>query len=231
MNNIKYRDILSIVALGAIVLVVWGISQATDKGNLANQGEQNYSAMGTVDSITSNSFNFTVQQDSNGNSGPMTGFDLSKVEKIESKDYVQLSLNDLKAGDTLIVQGIADQGQIILNRIIDFSWSGIFSNNASTTATSSASLIDATTTPLNVTSTSSEVISNASSTDTVATSTATSTDNIGTSTPDPVASSTVSNTVAPDLSSSTPVSTPVENTPPVVDPGTSTATDTSAPTN
>ena len=162
-----------------VLVVVWGVSHADEVGSLISlkQEVKAFSAVGSVGDVTGTNLTLNNANGSDGQKNTSYVFDISTVEKIETRNYVPLAISDIKSGDNIVVQGTVDNNSMIqIKRIISFS------------ATSSqANIVD---------------ISDLNASSTVATSTSTSTPAV---TPDIATStdSTSTPTTTPDVDAST----------------------------
>ncbi len=141
--------------LSVSLLVICALIVTNGVSNASVLSVKNFSLLGSVDNIMSESKNISV-------GGSV--FDLSIANKIQSKNYSKLSLDDISINDKVILQGIEKGGVVTISRLIDLSWSAALTN---VTATSTD--IATTTEITSLVATSTDVI--ASSTDVVASTT------------------------------------------------------------
>ena len=207
-----------------VLVVVWGVSHADEVGSLISlkQEVKAFSAVGSVGDVTGTNLTLNNANGSDGQKNTSYVFDISTVEKIETRNYVPLAISDIKSGDNIVVQGTVDNNSMIqIKRIISFSATSSQANivdisdlNASSTvATSTATSTPDTSTPADATSTPTTTPdADASTTD--ATSTATSTpsviDNVVNTIQNVINTvvDVITGTSTPDDSTSTPVVTP-----------------------
>ncbi|HTK32924.1 MAG TPA: hypothetical protein VL335_00025 [Candidatus Paceibacterota bacterium] len=142
-KDVKVRILTILVVVSIIFVSVTNVYSEPIKTT------SNYSSMGTVVSISSTDLALSVK-------GSTNTFDIDAVSKIQSKSYAQLSINDVKVGDAVIVQGINDTGKVIIRRIIDMTWTverglatstpqqSIVPDSASTTVAATTSMTDMT---------------------------------------------------------------------------------------
>ena len=175
-----YFEVAKIVAVVAIVgTVVWGISKADEV--ITPQvivKATAFSISGDISKIDAD--NITINSDT---------FGVSTIEKIETADYVQLTLTQLLPGDKVIAQGVTREGVSTLYRIISFgggTTTPIVVDLAIATSTATTTLDFATTT-VEVATTTATTTDTASSTEQIASSTP---DIISTTTPEVIATTT-----------------------------------------
>ena len=254
MNNkyikgiIQSTRILTVLAIIGFVLVSSVVHKITHADVVSTN---NFSVMGIVSEITSNSISVSDAKSSDGTDKTSYTVSTEMVTKIENKSYVPLTLADISKGDKIVMQGIERDEQITIKRIISFSKAVIATTTATTTesvATTTASTT-ATTTE-SVASTTPDAIGNSSGSQSAtstsietpksesASSTATTTEVVATSTA-PVATSTEPQatstppTVTPPadntVSSSTPGVEPTPEVAPVTPPASEVVTPDPAP--
>lgn len=208
---------MKVVAIGMVAIVVLSLSRVDAQTGTTTElrtVEENYSILGTVNSTVLSSSLITISSGvaSDGQTKSEFTFDLSTVQTMENSDYQEIHFDQIRSGDTVILQGIEEGGSISITRLIDFPGAGANDQATSTETTSTAS------STVGITATSSAA-SSATSSDSMASSTidtsapaATSTDPL-----DSIASSTN------DTATSTPPAdtTPASSTDPV-DPSAST---------
>ena len=190
----KTHRIISLFAFALVIIFVIPRAYAIiAKQSTSVPKIENYSALGIVSDVSVSTENISISSgsDSDGAVAKDFSFDASTAKNIESGDYVKLSLNDIKAGDKVILQGIERSSTVTIRRIIDLSWN-LASTSVSTSTDVVATSTDAVASSTEATSTatstaSSTIVSTASSTDIVSTSTiistSTSTDSDASSTP------------------------------------------------
>jgi hypothetical protein len=187
-----------LILVAAILLVGVSVSMAYSG---AVRAEKNYSAIGTVVSVSPTSLSLS------GKDGSLE-FDPSTASKIQSKGYVALTLDAIEPGDEVIVQGIESTGGVIVKRIIDMTWTSdrdtdlATSTVATSTATSTVSSV-ATTTVTEGTSTSPTSPVSSTSTDSIATSTISATTTDAGATSNATSTATSTDTTASSTTSDT----------------------------
>ena len=176
--------------------VIWGISNADTLLTPTSSIEsKNFSAIGIISNIATSTLSIQNAKGSDGKSEYT--FDTDSVTKIETKSYVPLTLSDIHTGDRVVVQGIDDQGNISIKRIISFSVTSSKEKEVATTTPEVATTTDSTSTASTTASTSpslidtiKDVVSNvvdvitgttSTSTEDISTTTASTTDEVATS--------------------------------------------------
>ena len=199
-THIKNHFVVIVAVVTTSVFVVMGTVVDIDKTTASQIATvQNYSAHGTVSAISTSPLGVSIADVAE------SPFDMSAVKKIENGHYAQLSVEDIKVGDEIIIQGIKRGAAVVIRRIIDLTDTGIV-DVASTTASSTAS-----TTPISL-------IENSASSTVAASSTSTTTIDITTTTlsvsPDVSSASSTASTSStvssPTVSSTTVDVIPVE---------------------
>lgn len=140
------------ILLPAFLLFIVFVTSALSVQSEEVADIKNYSAMGIVESVSSDSLRLDIVD-----SGVQT-FSITDVEKVESKSYVPLSISDILVGDRLIVQGVSRGDSIDLNRIINMTWN-------EERATTTVEVLDLATSTATTTATSTEVASSTESTE------------------------------------------------------------------
>jgi hypothetical protein len=121
------------------ITVVWGVSKADiDQTTTTAPAVTSFSVLGLISDLTDSSFSVNNINISEYAPAASYTFDTSTLQKIETNEYAPLQFSDLKLGDKIIVQGTSENNILSAIRIIDFT-----STPASV----------ATTTPLEATST------------------------------------------------------------------------------
>lgn len=112
-----FRFFLAIFIASALI---WGVSNADTVFEATPFGSttKNFSVVGTVSDIVPATLSLSDAHGTNDSGQRVYSLDISQVEKIESKEYVSLSLSDIVIGDKVIVQGIDEGGNIKIKRII-----------------------------------------------------------------------------------------------------------------
>lgn len=220
--------LLPISILFLILLLASSISRAqSEEASVV----KNYSAIGSVSDVSSSELVLDILGKSS------VSFSVAGVDKIESKSYVPLSIADIHKGDRVIVQGTESDAGVMLNRIINLTWNGIFATTTLDTASTTLEIAHTTATSTDEVSTSTADVSDtggssgsdglvidlATTTDsTISTSTeniATTTDNTTSTTTDSTATSTESTnndniaTTTEDTSTSTSTDNGTNNSP------------------
>ena len=135
--------------------VVWGISNAD---NLVKSVEtvtptKNFSAIGIVTEVATTTISIGDAKASDQSGNTTYTFDTSSVKKIETSNYLTLTLSDINPGDKIIVQGVDDGGAVEIRRIISFGGGVIVPTATTTEATTTTATSTATTTDSTASST------------------------------------------------------------------------------
>ena len=233
-----------LVAVVIVSVTVWGISKADSVLPGSNVESKSFSAIGLISDLATTTISINEAKGSDNTGATTYTFDTANLNKIETKDYIPLTLSDMSVGDKIIVQGTIDGSTIVAKRIISFSATSTKQNVPLDTATSTESVSTTTaTTTDEIAGTSTATTTDASTTPTILENVGNTVGNIldtikdaaqnvinvitGTTTAtstDPAASSTeeVASSTPPAASSSDPVPPVVESTttptPPVVTP-------------
>lgn len=217
-KNVSIFYLISILTIFSVT--VWFVSSVNADDNISYTSQlkvKNWNMFGTVTNLDSNKITL---QDEN-----QAGYiiDLSKVRKIENKNYDLLTISDIGVGDSIIVQGIIDGDIINARRVISVSrfatttlatTTDMFATSTATTteevsttteefATSTDIIIEEVATSTDTTSTTTDTF--ATTTEEVATTTediATTTEEVATTTEE-IATSTATSTIIDIISSST----------------------------
>lgn len=179
-----YSEALRTLAVIVIVsTVIYGVSKAdTFVSSTQQSSVKNFSAIGVVSNVSNTTISIDAAKGSDETSNTSYTFDVSSVTKVETKSYIPLTLSDIHVGDRIVIQGVDNEGNITIRRIISFS--------------------------VNEHDETLDVV--ATSTDTVATSTATTTETTGATTTEEVSTSTEATTTTD--TSSTPSSPTIIDT-------------------
>lgn len=165
--------------------VIWGISKADSilPSNRPANPNKSFSAVGVISEVGTTTLSINEAHGSDSNSQNSYTFNTESVLKIETKNYVPLTLSDLKAGNRIIVQGEFLDGNISIKRIISFDSTPSKEVATSTTETNIATTT-ASTTDTTASSTLGEKIGNfvGGIVDTITGTTSTSTDNTASTT-------------------------------------------------
>ena len=154
-RSLKSDILLAFSVILVATSIVWSISKADTKDQSVNTQTvsiQGFSAIGTVSDITTSTLSITNTKSSDKTGNTEYTFDTTNILKIETKNYVPLSLSDLKVGDKIIVQGLYENNQIQIRRVVSFGLETLKLNTATTTATTTED-IGTTSTSTNATST------------------------------------------------------------------------------
>ena len=150
----EFFRMLSILVL--VSVLGWGISKA-DSSLTANHAlVKNFSAIGIVSSIDSSSLTLI---NANGSDNAFTNsytFDTGAVTKIETSDYHALTLDNIQVGDRIIAQGIMSvpsTNTIEIHRLIDFNASSTIPEVYVPVASSTPTIIEASSTDATSTAT------------------------------------------------------------------------------
>ena len=173
-KNIPIAVLAFVAVLGYVIFI--------DKPALATEKIKNFSAIGTVSTISSSSLSLAnvTASDPSYTSSTTESFSMASLEVVENKHYTPLQITDIHSGDLVIIQGDEVNDQVVIHRLISMS-----SDEVATTTTNIATTTDTATT---TSTTTTDVVTSTSTTTTdVATSTSTTTVDVGTST-DPISS-------------------------------------------
>jgi hypothetical protein len=198
-----------------VIGTVWNITQANQ--NKPQNIEKHIGIFGTVDSVNGGTILLTAP----GELATNYIIDASVVKNIETDSYLNITLNDIKQGDSIIAQGSLIDGDdtIHASRIISFSYVAATSTMATTTATSTDAIASTTesvasSTPNSISTSTQDVASSTPDVSTTTPDTASSIPDQATIT-NSTASSTPSttSTTTSDVASSTPTSSDSSSTP------------------
>lgn len=142
-NKIMFQIVRTIIIVGAIIIFTWNITKA-DTFN-QNNVNKDFSASGIVSEITAETLSIEKALGSNDKTQTSYVFDLNFVTIIETKSYEPIeNISGIKVGDRVIVKGEEIDGEIIIQRIISFDFTGINEEliATSTLATTSEEIID-----------------------------------------------------------------------------------------
>jgi len=130
--------------------IVWGVSNADNiiRSTKTPVKVKSFSAVGIVTDVATTTLTIDDANASDGKTTASYTFDVTNVKKIETKDYIPLTLLDISIGDKIIVQGTDSDGTVMIKRIISFSAtsSKIKIDVATSTATTTLDLATSTAT-------------------------------------------------------------------------------------
>ena len=116
-----FRELLKTIFVVVIVsFTVWCVSRADDDSLFTKPTIKNWNAMGTVVSLKEKILTINNNKGVEGIDNNYV-IDVSQIKKIETKSYVSLTIDDISAGDSVIVQGTIDGTVINARRIISLS--------------------------------------------------------------------------------------------------------------
>jgi hypothetical protein len=125
--------------------VIWGITKADTVIQAISRSQvKNFSVVGIVSNIDATNIYLEQAKGSDDQGKTIYTLDLSSVTKVETNQYVAITLSDIKVGDKVVIQGKEDGGNISVKRIISF---GLVIPKDETATTTEAV---ATTTPANL---------------------------------------------------------------------------------
>jgi hypothetical protein len=142
-----YVEITKVLAVIAIVTtIVWGISKADE---LISQPEEApaqeiVGVYGTVENIstTTNTLSLINTQGTEYTGHSSFIVLLNNLQKVETNEYLPLTLSDIQAGDTIIARGTINEQTIDAESLISFTFRPILATTTLDLATTTATTTD-----------------------------------------------------------------------------------------
>lgn len=117
-NEIKLDSIKTLFAAVIIALLGWGVSSsAVDDIKSATI---NFNVIGVVSDISDKKITVNDAKGSNSSSDNIYDLNLDYLSQIETSTYIPLNFSDIKVGDKIIAQGLTNNSQFFIKRIISF---------------------------------------------------------------------------------------------------------------
>ncbi len=167
-RSLKKDIFLTLSVIFVASAVIWGITKADTSENIkssrarmeqANLRSKNFSVVGVVFDVSETTLSIDTQS-SNDSSKTIYTLNTDTVVKIETRNYKPLTLSDIKIGDKVVVQGMENEGNITIKRIISFGIATDIDTATSTATTSdeTASTTDTATSTLTIIDTIKDVV-------------------------------------------------------------------------